>query len=70
MITTVISVDRDDRDLCVDMMCPALWKRDDCVPGKCPRLAAFQQQRGAIFMIDDNDVGQFVAMLPGVKRSE
>jgi hypothetical protein len=61
---------RDDRDLCDQMSCPALFRRDDCVPKSCPRLAAFQQQHGAIFMIDEHDRAQFVGMLPGVKRSE
>ena len=61
---------RDDRDLCEDMGCPALFRLDDCVPGKCPRLEAFQQQHGAIFMIDEHDRAQFVGMLPGVRRSE
>ena len=61
---------RDDRDLGADRGCPALFRLDDCVPGKCPRLEAFRQQEGAIFYIDDNDVGQFVGMLPGVRRSE
>jgi hypothetical protein len=71
MTPLVYPHDCDDRDLCVEMRCPMIWRDDDCLSGvECPRVAAFMRQIGAVFMLDDHDDERFVANLPGVKQRE